>query len=182
MPTFPTPRSTIALTRTFFPSARRVSILFYLPNRKICTHSSLRAIPLPFTRRIGTSLLASSTVMRYLLGSPRPEMCQSTLTSSSAIGTSLYRPSPIGALNTRSSNSRDPMCRDADNSRSRSLGTSLLARSSPPLTSEVRDADIRNIATFATSCSRGQLTSPSAPDARDAEMPICRSTSRAILP
>jgi hypothetical protein len=100
------------------------------PKQKICTHSSLCTIRLFCTRRIGTSLLASSMVMHYLPGSPRPEMRQSTLTSFPAIGTSLYRLSLIVTLRTQSSNSRDPMCRDADNSRSRSLETSLLARSS----------------------------------------------------
>jgi hypothetical protein len=50
-----------------------VSILFYLPIGNLHPQFS-SCNPPSFTRRIGTSLLASSTVMHYLLGSPRPEM------------------------------------------------------------------------------------------------------------
>jgi hypothetical protein len=144
-------------------------------------------------RKIGTRSFASS---RSISGFPnlRDPRYQSMLTSFAAIGTSLYRPSQIGALNTRSSNSRDPMCRDADNSRSRSLGTSLLARPSDScLDSRCRDADIPRHLSHHLSVAHtvhviigmsllafSQLPWPSLPPL-SRELPICRFTSRAIL-
>jgi hypothetical protein len=94
---------------------------------------------------IGGSELRGSRVhyLSFGLSNPRDPMRQSTLTSPSAIGTSLYR--VFATRDTKHSGFQPPipMRRNADNSRSRSLATSLLARPNDSYSStpDARDAE-----------------------------------------
>jgi hypothetical protein len=132
------------------PSGPKSSKTLLFPYREIFTHNSFHMTLLPrLYRRIKTSRLANSRSIFWALESPRTDTPVNSDFSSLVRTSVLVTISPIMTPNARFSNLRYAIS---------------------------QNVDTHNFASLRLRYSRGQSTSSSAPDARDAKMPISRIT------